>query len=78
MNESADGESRGQRQEHEAGKPPVRRVRAHLTQDLETLTDDVREVVENFGQVAAAFALDGNGGDEELDVDESECARPAP
>src|SRR5206468_8238092 len=54
------GERRRQRQEHEAGKPAVCRMRAHLTLDLETLTDDVSEVVENFRQVATALTLNGN------------------
>ncbi len=43
---------------------------AHLAHDFEALADHVREVVENFGQVAAGFALQHHGGHEELDVDQ--------
>ena len=47
-----------QRQQHVAGEAAVRRVDAHLPQDLEALADRRGEVVENLGQVAAGFALD--------------------
>ena len=43
-----DAEHGRQREQHVAGQPAVRRVDAHLAQDLEPLAHDVREVLENF------------------------------
>src|SRR5581483_4886852 len=52
-----DRKRRGQRQQHVAGKSPVRGMHADLAQDLETLADDVCEVVEDLGEIAASLAL---------------------
>src|SRR5439155_3776675 len=62
--------NRGQREEHVAREAAVRRVHAHLTQNLEALAHHVRQVVENLRQVAAGFALDDDGRHEEADVEE--------
>ena len=70
MNTSAIAEERRQREQHVAGHPAVRRVDPHLAQDLEALAHDVREVLENLGQVAAGLALDQHGGREEPHVEE--------
>jgi hypothetical protein len=43
-------------------------VGAHLPQDLEALAHDVRQVVEDLGQVAAGLALNRDARDEEPDV----------
>ena len=64
-----DGERRRQRQQHVAGEAAVRGVHAHLPQDLEALAHDVREVVEDLGQVAARLALNRDRGHEELHVE---------
>src|SRR5215510_3888921 len=56
------------KQEH--GEAALRGVDAHLSQDLEPLADYVREVVEDLGEVAARLALQHDGSDEELHVDE--------
>src|SRR5208283_5380365 len=45
-------------------------MHADLAKNLETLADDIGKIVENLGQVTAGFALQHDGGDEELDVDE--------
>jgi hypothetical protein len=47
------GERCRQREQHVAGEAAVRGVHADLPLDLEALAHDVREVVENLGQVAA-------------------------
>ena len=70
MNDERHCQDRRQRQQHVAGEAAVRRVHAHLPQNLEPLADDVREVVENLRQVAAGLALDQHGGDEEPDVED--------
>ena len=57
MNDQRDRQRRRQRQQHVAGEAAVRRVHAHLPQNLEALAHDVGEVVENLGQVAAGLAL---------------------
>ena len=72
-----DRQRRRQRQQHVAGEAAVRGVHAHLPLDLEPLAHDVREVVENLGQVAAGVALNQHGGDEEPDVEDRRRARPA-
>src|SRR5262249_50725675 len=68
-----EGESSRQRQQHKPGEAPVGGMRSHLTQNLESFTDDVGQVVEDLGQVAAAFALNGDRRDEELHVDERDA-----
>jgi len=45
-------------------------VNPDLALNLEALANDVGEVIENFGEVAAGFALQHDGGDEEFYVDE--------
>src|SRR5580658_1042571 len=50
-------------------------VDAHLTLDLKALADDVRQIVENFSEVAAGFALQHDGSDEELYVDQGHAVR---
>src|SRR4029077_14915252 len=52
------------------GEAAVRRVHADLAANLEPLADDMREVVEDFGEGAAGVTLDQHGGDEEADVEE--------
>ena len=69
MNDSATRERRRQRQQHVAGEAPVRGVHADLPSNLETLADDVRQVVEDFGQVAAGVALDEDRRHEEPHVE---------
>ena len=70
MNESAIDEEHRQREQHVAGQPAVRRVDAHLAEDLEALADDVGEVLEDLGQVAAGLALDQDRGREEPHVEQ--------
>ena len=77
MNDSATASAAGSAQQHVAGEAAVRGVHAHLPANLEPLAHDVREVVENLGQVAAGVALDQHGGDEEADVEQLRCARTA-
>ena len=62
MNDSAIARNSRQRQQHVAGQAAVRGVDPHLAQDLEALADDVGEVLENLGQVAAGLALDQHRG----------------
>jgi hypothetical protein len=50
-------------------------VDPNLALNLEALADDVGQVVEDLGEVAAGFALQHDGGDEEFDVDERARAR---
>ena len=45
-------------------------INANLALNLEALADDVREVIEDFGEVAASFALQHHGRDKELHVDQ--------
>src|SRR4029453_9481127 len=54
-----------ERQQHIAGEAAVRRGAPDLPQNLESLTDDVCEVVENLGEVAASLPLNQDGSDEE-------------
>ena len=65
-----DRKRRRQGHQHVARHAPVRGVHPHLAENLEPLPDDVREVVEDLGEVAAGLALDQDGGDEEPHVDE--------
>ena len=58
MNDSATASAAGQREQDVAGEAAVRGVHADLPPDLEPLAHDVRQVVENLGQVAAGIALD--------------------
>ena len=50
-----DGEGGRQRHQHVAGEAAVRRVHAHLAEDLEPLAHDVREVVENLRRGCRRF-----------------------
>src|SRR5258708_8357985 len=50
------------------GKAALRGVNPHLALDLETFTDHIGQVIQNLGEVAAGFALQHHGGDEELHV----------
>src|SRR5271165_190553 len=58
----------GHQQGH--GEAALGGVDPNLALDLEALADDVGQVVENFGEVAAGFALEHDGGDEEFDIDQ--------
>src|SRR6266850_8447079 len=51
------GQETWKTQQHVAGEPSVGRVDPHLPLNLESLAHDIREVVEDFRQVAARFAL---------------------
>src|SRR5580698_2873512 len=51
------------------GQAALRGVDADLTLDLEAFADHVRQVVENFSEVATSFALQHDGGDEKFNVD---------
>ena len=70
-----DGEERRQSQQHVAGHAAVRRVDAHLAENLEPLAHDVGEVVEDLREVAAGLALDEHGGREEPHVEERHADR---
>src|SRR5579864_4671135 len=56
--------------EQKHGEAALGGVDAHLAEDLETFANHVREIVENFRQVAARLALQHDGGYEKLDVDQ--------
>ncbi len=75
MNVNATASARRQCHQHVAGKTAVRGVHAHLPVDLEPLAHDVRQVVENLGQVAAGIALDEDGGHEETHVENRDAHR---
>ena len=47
----------------------LKKIFSHLPQDAESLPDDVADLVEDFGQVAAALALDDHGRCEKLEVE---------
>src|SRR5208282_1131792 len=66
-------DGRGQSHEQDHGEASLRGVDADLAQDFEALANDVGEVVENLGQVAAGLALQHHRGDEELDVDQRDA-----
>ena len=55
--------------QHDAGEPAFGRQGLHLAEDLEALADDVADLVEDFGQVAAGLPLDGHAGHEEPQVE---------
>ena len=55
------------------GEAALRGVDADLTKNFETLANDVREIVENFGEVAAGLALEHDGGDKKFYVDERDA-----
>ena len=63
-------ERRRQPREHPAGDASVRGDHPHLALHLEALADDGRQVAEDFGQVAAAFALRQHGGHEEPGIEQ--------
>src|SRR5579871_5776026 len=50
-------------------------VNAHLALNLEALADDIGEIVENFGQVAARLALQHDCGDKEFHIDKGNALR---
>src|SRR5271156_836412 len=62
----------GRRHGHEQGhgEAALRGVNPYLALNLETLADDVRQIVEDFSEVAAGFTLQHDGGNEELHVDQ--------
>src|SRR3954471_777493 len=70
-----DRQNRWQRQEHVSGEPAVSRVDADLAKNLEPLTNDMREVLENLREVAARLALDENRGREEPDIQNGDAKR---
>jgi hypothetical protein len=70
-----DAEKGREREQHVAGKPAVRGVHAHLAANLEPLADDVREVVQNLGKIAARFSLDEDRGREESHVEQRHAQR---
>src|SRR5688572_11691599 len=70
-----DAEEGRKRQEHVAREASVRRVHPDLPQDLEPLAHDVREILENLGQVAAGLPLNQHGRGEEADVDRGNAVR---
>src|SRR5205823_3011584 len=49
-------------------EPPLRRVNAHLTQNLEPLPYHIGKIIENLSEVAASLALQHDRGYEELDI----------
>ena len=55
------------------GEASLGGVDADLALNFEALADDVGQVVENFGEVAAGFALQHDGGDEEFYVDQGDA-----
>src|SRR6478735_165253 len=65
-----DAEHRGQREQDVASHTAMRRINPHLPENLEALTHDVRQVLEDLGQVAARFALDQHGGSEKTHIDD--------
>ena len=50
------------------GEPALRGVDPHLALNLEALANHIGQIVENLGEVAAGFALQHDGGDEEFHV----------
>src|SRR5580698_5719939 len=65
----------GRRHPHEQGhgEAALRGVNPHLALNLEALADYVGQIVEDFSQVAAGFALQHDGGDEELHVHQGDA-----
>src|SRR5271165_6881443 len=61
----------GHQQSH--GKAALGGVDANLALDLEALADDVGQVVQDFGKIAAGFALQHDGSDEEFYIDERDA-----
>src|SRR6516164_10143547 len=51
----------------------MRSVDAHLAKNLEALTHDMREVVQNLGEIAAGLALNRDGGHKEADVEQRDA-----
>src|SRR5947207_8343675 len=64
-----DRQKRRQREQHPPGEATVRSVDPHLPPNLESLADDVREVVENLRKIAAGLSLNQDGSDEKADVE---------
>src|SRR5258705_162288 len=69
------GERGGKSEQHVPREAAMRGVRADLAANLEPFADDAREILEDLGQVAAAFALNGHGGHEEAHVEERNAFR---
>src|SRR5262249_53729370 len=59
----------GQRHQDDARQPAFRREGLDLAEDAETFADDVADLVEDFGEVAAGGSLDADGGHEEAQVE---------
>ena len=63
-----DHDDGGQAHQQHHGQTSLRGVHPHLAHDLETFANHIRKVIENFGQIAAGFALQHDRGDEEFHV----------
>src|SRR4029079_15180642 len=70
-----DGQGRRQCQQDVSGQPAMRGVDAHLAKYLETLANDVGEVLENLRQVAAGLALNQHRRGEEPHVEDRNAQR---
>ena len=70
MNINAMQSTAGSAEQDVASHTAVRRVNPHLPENLEPLAHDVRQVLEDLGQVAAGFALDQHGGGEKTHIDD--------
>jgi hypothetical protein len=75
MKDQRDRQERREGEQDVSRDAAVRGIHPHLAQDLEPLADDVREVLEDLGQVAAGLALDQDRRGEEPDVDERDALR---
>src|SRR5215831_3600396 len=65
-----DDEKHGDRQrgQDQRGGAAFRRQRTDLAPHLEALTNDAGEVLQDFAEIAASRALDGDGGDKQRQV----------
>ena len=59
----------GQGQQHHAREPAFARQRLDLAPDAEAVADQLPDLVEDFGQIAAGLPLQDHGRDEELQVE---------
>ena len=69
-NQDTHGERRRQARKHPARDAAVRGDDAHLPLHLEALANHVRQVAQNFGEIAAALTLRQHGGHEEPGVEQ--------
>src|SRR5688572_28758621 len=65
-----DGQECRKSEQHIAGEPAMRGVDAHLAQNLEALSHDIGEVVQDLSEITAGLALDLDRRHEELHVHE--------